>query len=358
MSQTSEKHGAKETLDTESLSAQPSRGERMMARNLRPVFVMGCHRSGTNLLYDTLLSSGGFAVYRGLVPVYSVLIPRFGKLDRPENRKRMMATWLRSKGFRRAELDGTELTAQVMENCHNGGDFLRIMMDAVARRQQLRRWAVYDPDTVLRVALIKSEIPEALFIHIIRDGRDIALSLRKMGGFNPFPWTRKPRGLEETALYWEWMVQKGRAAGRAIPEDYAEIRYEDLVGDPRGTFKTLSQFLDHDLDYDQIRSTGLGRLSETNSSFREESEDVGFNPVQRWKERLSPEQVASLEWHIGGTLEEVGYARAAVAEWKASFRDKCLRAIYPSMLGSKYWVKMHTPLGRFSSLAELELNSN
>jgi hypothetical protein len=168
----------------------------MIERKRRPVFVVGCHRSGTNFLYDTLLSSGGFAVYRGLLPVYQILIPRFGKLDRLENRKKMMATWLCSKGFRRSELDGAELTAKVLENCRSGGDFLRIVMDEVARRQQVARWAIYDPDTVLRVATIKRDIPEALFIHIIRDGRDIALSLRKMGGFNPFPWSRRPRSLE------------------------------------------------------------------------------------------------------------------------------------------------------------------
>jgi hypothetical protein len=328
----------------------------MIGRKQCPVFVMGCHRSGTNLLYDTLLSSGGFAVYRGLLPVYQVLVPHFGNLNRIENRKKMMATWLLSKGFRRSELDGADLTAKVVENCRNGGDFLRIVMDEIARRQQVARWALYDPDTVLRVAPIKRDIPEALFIHIIRDGRDIALSLRKMGGFNPFPWSRRPRSLEETALYWEWMVQKGRVAGRAIPNDYKEVRYEDLVADPRRTLKGLSEFLDHDLDYDRIQSTGLGRISETNSSFREEASDAGFNPVQRWKQRLSQDQVASLEWQVGKTLEAVGYARTTSEhEWKPGMRDKWLRAVYPSFLESKLWAKLNTPLGRFSSLAELEL---
>src|SRR5277367_2928143 len=78
-------------------------------RKTRPVFVIGCHRSGTNLLYDTLLSAGGFAVYRGFLPVYKILIPRFGKFDKLENRKRMMEAWLRSKGFRRSELDAGDL---------------------------------------------------------------------------------------------------------------------------------------------------------------------------------------------------------------------------------------------------------
>ena len=59
---------------------------------------MGCHRSGTNLLYDMLLSSGGFAIYRGFLPIYKILIPRYGSMSSRSNRERILATWLRSKG--------------------------------------------------------------------------------------------------------------------------------------------------------------------------------------------------------------------------------------------------------------------
>src|SRR5215813_11080003 len=71
-------------------------------RSRRPVFVMGCHRSGTNLLYDTLLSAGGFAVYRGYMPFYKMLVPRFGNPAEVSNRKQLVETWLHSKGYRRS----------------------------------------------------------------------------------------------------------------------------------------------------------------------------------------------------------------------------------------------------------------
>src|SRR5213593_3975302 len=104
---------------------------------MSPVFVMGCHRSGTNLLYDTLLSAGGFAVYRGYLPVYKMLIPRFGDLRKLENRKKLMQTWLQSKGFRRAGLNAEELTNCVLNNCRSGGDFIRIVMNKIARNQDV-----------------------------------------------------------------------------------------------------------------------------------------------------------------------------------------------------------------------------
>ena len=133
---------------------------RTVERKRCPVFVMGCHRSGTNLLYDTLLSAGNFAIYRGYLPVHELLIPRFGKLDDLENRKKLLQVWFRSKGFRRSELDPVSLRKRILEECRTGGDFIRIHMDEIARSQNVYRWAVYDPDAALHLPEIKADIPE------------------------------------------------------------------------------------------------------------------------------------------------------------------------------------------------------
>lgn len=52
-----------------------------------------------------LLSSGGFAIYRGYLPIYKKLIPRYGSMQSRANREKIFATWLRSKGFRRYGFD-------------------------------------------------------------------------------------------------------------------------------------------------------------------------------------------------------------------------------------------------------------
>lgn len=339
-------------------------GSERSTRNDRknsPVFVVGCHRSGTNLLYDTLLSAGGFAVYRGYLPIYKMLIPRFGELNLPESRKTITEIWLRSKGFRRSGLDAENLKGKLLSECRNGGDFFRIVMNEVARQQNVGRWAVYDADNVLYIPRIKQDMPEALFVHIVRDGRDIALSLKKMGGFTPFPWRRQPRGLRETALYWEWMVRKGRQHGAKIPDDYFEIRYEDLVGEPRRTLAALGEFLNHDLDYDRIRSTSLGRLRESNSSFRQDEQDetgTGRNPVNRWKQKLLRTDVVAIEAAVGECLEEFGYPlTTSREERRLGLSNQLLRAAYAKFLDTKLWLKIKTPVGRLTNISPLELTS-
>jgi len=325
-------------------------------RGRRPVFVMGCHRSGTNLLYDTLLSAGGFAVYRGYLPIYKILIPHFGHPSNPGSRKRIVDTFLRSKGFARTGLQAGDLSSKLLEHCETGGDFLRIVMSGVAASQGAGRWAVYDPDSVLQIPRIKADLPDALFVHIVRDGRDIALSLKKMGGFRPFPWSGHSGGLLETALYWEWMVRSGKRHGRTFPADYIEIHYEDLVSQPHSTLATLGQFLHHDLDYDRIQSARLGRLRESNSSFLDEGPAAQEHSVNRWKERLSAEEIVALEALVGPCLEEFGYPLTTTPEQrKRSLRLKSLATTYPWFLDTKLWLKLSTPVGRLANLSALEL---
>jgi hypothetical protein len=329
--------------------------DRAYDRKRNPIFVVGCHRSGTNLLYDMLLSAGGFAVYRGYLPVYKTLIPRFGDLGKLEGRKNAVQAWLKSKGFRRSGLDAGPLASKLLAECRTGGDFISVVMDEITQSQNAMRWALYDPDNVLRIDKIKADIPRALFVHMVRDGRDIALSLSKMGGFQPLPWDRRSRKLQATAMYWQWMVQQGKIFGSQIPADYIEIHFEELVGEPERVLKTLGQFIEHDLDYTHIRQASLGRLREPNSSFRGEKQQN--SPVNRWKEKLSKEEVKGLETLVGTCLEECGYPlTVAESSRKPGFQEKWMRAFYPRYLNAKFWLKTGTPAGKLASLSELEMD--
>jgi len=324
-----------------------------MNRYLQPVFVMGCHRSGTNLLYDTLQSSGGFAVYRAYLPVYEALLPRFGDFASARNRKELMKVWLRSKLFQRSGLDAAQIEARILAECRTGGDFIRIIMGEIARSQNAARWAAYDPDNVLYVREIKRDIPGALFVHIIRDGRDIAVTLTKMGGLRPLPWDKSKARLA-TALYWQWMVRKGRENGQAAPSDYYEVHYEDLVLKPAETLAKLGEFLEHDLNYDRIQTAGIGRVSDPNSSFKSEAQAQASNPIGRWKTMLSANELTEIEALIGQTLRQVGYP-TQTADSSVSLHAKMMAAVYGPFFEAKLWMKSHTLLGRLTNIDSMEI---
>src|SRR5215470_18250300 len=166
----------------ESTIERPAKIERRSSVSSKaPVFVLGCPRSGTTVLYHMLLSAGNFALYRAESNVFSVLQPRFGNLRSESNRRELLRYWLKSKLFQVSELDAAVMQEKVLRDCQNAGIFLRVFMEEIARAQGVKRWADCTPDHLLYMREIKCEIPDALFVHIIRDGRDVALSYAKQG---------------------------------------------------------------------------------------------------------------------------------------------------------------------------------
>ena len=324
-------------------------------KNTAPVFVLGCPRSGTTVLYHMLLSAGDFAVYRAESNVFNLLVPRFRGMRSAVDRRELMEVWLRSKLFRVSGLDAREISARITAECHGGGDFLRIVMQEIARKQGVRRWADCTPDHLLYMAEIKRQIPEALFIHIIRDGRDVALSYAKQGWSHPLPWDRN-ESLGVAGLYWEWIVRKGREQGERLGTDYKEVRFEELIAKPREALKQLGTFIDHDLDYDRIQQAGIGSVSQPNSSFAGESQGA-FDPVARWKTKMSLDQMAMFEGLIGKFLRELGYELFSQDSPKNGLRAARLRATYFAMFEAKHRMKA-TPFGRLVHLKNLELEAN
>src|SRR5215469_9245982 len=326
------------------------------SRSKAPVFVLGCPRSGTTLLYHMLLSAGNFVVYRAESQVFNLLEPRFGDLHVDRNKAALLEAWEHSSLFTKTGLDAVEIKKEVMANCGNGGDFLRIVMDAMGRKQGMERWADCTPDHLLAMRRIKETIPDALVIHIIRDGRDVALSLERQHWIRPLPWDRG-KGLQAAALYWEWVVNKGRENGKALGADYKEIHYEDLVQSPQEVLAGIGEFIGQELDYAKIQRVGIGSVSRPNSSFGKEAGSGEFRPVARWKTSLGEQQLEDVEGLIGGTLESLGYGLGAGhAKTVASASSARMRAIYDTYFTSKLTLKTKTPLGCWFASRELDLS--
>jgi hypothetical protein len=318
----------------------------MTSRSKAPVFVLGSPRSGTTLLYHMLLSAGNFAIYRRESQVFNLLEPRFGKLSSPRNKRALLDAWEKTRLFTATGLSARVVESRIMAECENAGDFLRIVMEEMARRQSVERWADCTPEHLLYLKRIKETIPNALVIHIIRDGRDVALSMARQRWIRPLPWPRCG-DLTAAGLYWEWIVSKGRQDGRLLDLDYSEVHFEDLVTHPEETLSRLGEFIEQDLDYEQIRRVGIGSVREPNTSFGDASEGE-FSPVGRWRSEFAPTDLAIFESIVGRTLKELGYSLESVQEPSQRSSDsRRVRAVYHFYFDSKLYAKTKTPLGRF-----------
>lgn len=326
----------------------------MTTTNKPPVFVVGSARSGNTMLYHMLLSSGRFPVYRTEPCVFDLLVPKFGDLRNLANRRELMRCWLRSRQFRRSGLDADAITEEIVTSVANGGAFLRVVMGAMAQAGGFDRWAVWGPDNLLYIPLIKQQIPDALFVHVIRDGRDVAHALDTKGHIRPILLGRS-YGLYISGLHWMWKVQTGRKYGEAIQPDYMEIRFEDLVLRPEEALTKVGGFIGENLDYLKIRAAKIGAVGTPNTSFPEEWKAGGPSPVGRWKRQLSEDKVATLEAVIGGLLMELGYP-LSTHRATLGVRLRTMRAAYPIFYQYKEWLKRATPLGRFVNTDRLHLD--
>lgn len=310
-----------------------------------PVFIVGCPRSGTSYLYHLLLSAGGFAEFHTQMNVFDVLEPIYGDLSVPKNKARMMNDWLRSKAFQVSGLQAGEIRNAISQ-CRNTSDFLRVVMEEIARKQGVDRWIDSTPTNIPHLLRIKKDFPDALIVHIIRDPRDIALSLDKRGWSRPLPWDRD-KSLVAAGLYWEWIVRKGRKFGPALGPDYLETRYEDLVNRPAETLHQLSDFLKHDLDYQRIRRNSIGSVKRPLTSFKEDLDRGQFTPVGRWKDKFPTNQLLLFEDAVGDYMRELGYPLASKNPPSThSLAARRMRFTYREYYDFKQWAKINTPLSR------------
>jgi len=322
-----------------------------------PIFVVGSARSGNTMLYDMLLSSGCFPVYRTEPCVFDLLVPRFGDLCSIATRRQLMRCWLRTRQFRSSGLDAGEITEKIVASVTTGGEFLCAVMGEMARAGGFQQWAVWGPDNLLYIPTIKRQIPDALFIHVIRDGRDVAYALDTKAFIHPFRWDRNHR-LYVSALHWMWKVQTCRGHGRAIGPDYMEVRFEDLVLRPEEALTKISAFIGENLDYEKIRKAKIGAMRVPNASFTEEWKSGSFSPVGRWKRQLSDDKVARLEGLVGEVLVELGYPLSRTERATLGFRLRTMRATYPAFYQLKEWLKTATPLGRFVNMNRLHIDQH
>jgi hypothetical protein len=309
---------------------------RFTSRSRAPVFTLGSPRSGTTLLYHMLLSAGGFARFRAETHVFSVLSPRFGGLLTPRDRRQALAVWLRSPYQALTGLTEEEVRATIERDCQHAGDFLRLVMQAMAEKQQVARWAETTPSHLLHMREIKALIPDALFVHVVRDGRDVAASLARQGWIRPFPFDRP---VLAAAAYWDWMVRRGRREGVALGDDYIEVRYEALIESPREVFAKLSAFIGQALDWDEVRRVGIGSVAAPNTSFPGAA--GAFHG--RWRSVLAADDARDVDAMLRETLRLLGYASEGAPP---SMSLTARRRAYAARFAARDWGKRRTPLQR------------
>lgn len=272
----------------------------------RPVFVVGCPRSGTTMLQLMLHSHPRIAVppeTRYLIPAY-LRRRSFGDM-RLAQRRRALAEWVagdRTTKFKELKIDKDEYVRQAVEGPGSLGSVLGLTFKMYADRFGKVRWGDKRPSYVKQIDYLLRMFPDAQFIHLIRDGRDCVASLKEM------PWYA--HNSFHAVSTWAEAIDAGVKLRRTMPEDaYYELRYEDLTDDPSTELKKLCVFLEEDFDPAMIspREAASVAVPAHKVWHSNTHSDVTRARVGTWANRLDAWEVSLCEQVLGERLAANGY---------------------------------------------------
>jgi hypothetical protein len=185
----------------------------------------------------------------------------------------------------------------------DGAGFAEIVdavLAAYASAKGKARWGDKTPGYVTHVPFLAELFPSAQFVHVIRDGREVAASLAE--------WSWGPPTAVSGAFWWVHKVRAGRRAGARLPADrYLEVRHDELVAEPEATLHDICRFLGEEydpvlLDYpDRVAAEGPGPEQERHL-VRPPTADL-----RDWRAGLTPADQAALEQVCRRTLARLGY---------------------------------------------------
>ena len=208
-----------------------------------PFFIIGCPRSGTSLVSRVLDSHHRLGVpYES--HIFNIFYPWFedyGDLADPASRSRLIDDILATDVLGDWQPRPTrEQVHAALREASFGGIFDAVLR-AWIRATGKQRWGEKTPQHVFYWEAISRFFPEAQVIHIVRDGRDVALS-----------WISArfgPKTVYGAAREWSrYLAAVERLKQTTAPERICEIRYEDLVTAPQAIAMRLCEFLDEDFD--------------------------------------------------------------------------------------------------------------
>jgi hypothetical protein len=167
------------------------------------------------------------------------------------------------------------------------------------------------PDYVKQIPLLIALFPATRVIHIVRDGRDVALSLLEWANETKGPgkfdlWRSEP--IAVCALWWRWQVSSGRAAGQNSSL-YFEIGYEDLVAHSHDRLQELAAFLDLPFASEML-AYHEGKVRSAPGLSAKSAWLPPTSGLRDWRTQMATRDVELFEALAGDLLAELGYERS------------------------------------------------
>ena len=314
-----------------------------------PLLVLGVRRSGTTLLRVMLDRNSQLAV-----PDESYFVPQLaarhpGPIDAAEfvNDLRRIGTLVEW------EVDPGRVAERLRDGME-AGEAISAVFETFAADRGKERWGDKTPMYMQYLPLLERLFPRARFVHLVRDGRDAALSFVEVpSGVMTRSWAQ-PSSISGFACQWRTEIEAARRLGERVgPARYREVRYEALVAEPERELRAICSFAA--LPYEAAM---LRHSEDVDVSTRPHQQSLKrpLTPgIRNWRTEMAREDTAAFEDVAGEVLASLGYeltsgeprapsarARAHLASYRA--RAWAWRTAGTAVQRSPLWRRRHPGL--------------
>jgi hypothetical protein len=315
----------------------------------RPLFVLGVRRSGTTLLRVILDRSPGIAI-----PDETYFIPQLAHRHRdPVDPARFLEDLRRLPAVAAWGLTVDDLAVRLRPGM-TIGSALDAAFSAYAERQGKPRWGDKTPMYMRHLDLVDRIFPDALYVHVIRDGRDAALAFLDIPeGVLTRTWAH-PRSAAGFACEWTTEVRCARKLGRRVGAvRYFEIRYEDMIADAVGVVRSVCNFAD--LTFQEEMLDYVGSVDVSDKPHLQRLLLPPTSGVRDWRSQMSRQDIVAFEAVAGDVLADLDYELLEPATGRRRLRANVSLAWYRLRLGAwssvaqttqrlPLWRRHHPPL--------------
>lgn len=256
-----------------------------------PIFLTGFARSGTTWLNRLMQNyfDAGFVNEGQFIVGFGLRLSRYGDLHHAENLRRLLEDLRRDEFFSilkrnyAVTIEWERLAAGIPSFEAITLGILQQIADQTGKSRIGSKYPVFGR----HLDLLNGLFPNCRVIHVIRDGRDCAMSHRHV------VWGHQ--NACATAIHWRRYINSTRHAAQRMPGRYFEIRFEDLIAQPKASMAGLEQF---------VTGTAAGPVT---ARFMEDAKQLKPEKIERWRETMSLRDQAIFEGVAADMLESCGY---------------------------------------------------
>lgn len=280
----------------------------------RPFFIIGSGRCGTTLLRAMLQTHPTVHIPPETYELGRIIqeYPRYSRLPWDELLRLILTRLEYNPLWDAFGISLRELYLDLLEQPREALNLAYVlhrfyMFHAKTYKPSAVRWGDKTPLNTYYLHEICSVFPDALFVHMIRDGRDVVRSYVELGRYS----------VREATDRWSRAIRVSREFGQQHPRQFMEVCYEDLVREPEMVLQRVCPFVQIAFDETMLRhhefDLKLGDVEKL-AHHSNVKNPINTRAIGKWRKYFSGDEIAEIEQALGPLLEEFGYQLSEVQQ--------------------------------------------